>query len=108
MAGGALPDEAGGFAVAGAPPSALHTALAAVCLAETLERSGGQSSAGSRALAGQIARARGFCDRMMYRPGEAYFSEDPNAWVGGVRETPASAAVTVSACASAIEAFLAE
>jgi len=106
LASGALPDEAGGFTVAGAPPSTLHTALAAVCLAEALKRSGRTTPAGSRELPGQITEARRFCYRMMYQPGEAYFSETPEAWVGGVRATPGCAAVAVSACAAAIEAFL--
>jgi AMMECR1 domain-containing protein len=108
LAGAALPDEAGGFSLAGAPPSALHTGLAAVCLAEVLKRSDPAAPAGSRELAGQLAEARRFCYRMMYQPGEAYFSETPEAWVGGVRATPARAAVSVSACAAAIEAFLAD
>jgi len=92
-AAGALPDETGGFAVGGDPPSALHTGLAALCLA-------GRGAA--------AREARRFCYRMMVQPREAYFAEDPEACIGGVRATPAGAAVSVSACAAAIEAFLAE
>jgi hypothetical protein len=45
---------------------------------------------------------------MIYQTAEAYFAEDPAAWLGAVRASPAAAAVTVEACAAAIEALLAE
>ena len=38
--------------------------------------------------------------------GLACFRDTPADRLGGVRQTPATAAVTVSACAAAIEAFL--
>ena len=79
--------------------------LQSIPLAQELRRLGDEARA--RAVRRQLAAARRFCYGMMYQPGEAYFAEQPTRWVGGVRAEPVRAAVTASACAAAIEAFLA-
>ena len=98
----APPDEAGGIAPAGGPVSTVQTALTAVCLARATD----ESPASAKRRQQQTA-ARWFCHRMMYRPYEAYFSAEPEKWVGGLRAAPEAAAVSVEACAAAIEAFTA-
>jgi AMMECR1 domain-containing protein len=91
-----LPDQWGGFAVGAAPPLTVDTALAAVCLSEMP----GRPAAGRE--------ARRFCYGMIYQSREPYFAEDPAAWIGAVRVSPAVAAISAEACAAAIEALLAE
>ena len=53
-----------------------------------------------------ILAARRFCYRMMYKSRETYFLPATDNWVGGVRADPASAEISLDACAAAIEAFL--
>ena len=94
----ALPDELGGFAEPGKAPLALHTGLAAVCLAQAPR---------TERLGKALFAARRFCYSLLYRPGETYFHRDGDALVGAVRRASGSAAVSVSACAATIEALLA-
>ena len=101
----ALPDERGGVGVDGRPPTVVRTALAAACLARDMEQATGLG-ASVRAARERWSAARRFCYGMMYQPGEAYFTADPNGWVGGVRAEPGCGAVTTAACAAAIDALL--
>ena len=48
-----------------------------------------------------------FLYQMIYKPGEAYFTDQPVGWTGGARETPDAARITLEACAMTIEGFLA-
>ena len=108
LAGEGLPDEKGGFAPAGGQAGTVLTGLTAVCISQALRRPGKPPAEQARRLQQQRDEARAFCFRMMYQPGEAYFAEKPDDWVGAVRVAPADAAVTLPACAAAIEAFLAD
>jgi AMMECR1 domain-containing protein len=101
-----LPDELGGFAEGDREPSTVLTGSLAVCLSQAMARRGVPAAEGTRQLGTALTEARGFCRRMMYEPDEAYFAEKPDSWAGGVRASPGSAAVTLPACAAAIEAFL--
>lgn len=109
-------DETGGYAFApGEEPSTMATALKAIGLARQLKqaRAALRDAAGDQAAAkaaigsleSQLAEARFFCYQMMYKEHEAYFAAVPNAQVGGVRTQPGGAAVTVAACAAAMEAL---
>jgi AMMECR1 domain-containing protein len=100
-----LPDQRGGFAVGTAPPLTRDTALAAVCLADMLKR---PAASGGGEARRSLADAQRFCYGMIYQPRESYFAEDPAAWLGAVRACPAASAITVEACAAAIEALLPE
>ncbi len=118
----ALVDEEGGFAPSAAEtPQTLLTALKALQLAAQLAKPAGPDAATSRpstsaptaatsspsSAADDIALldARGFCWRMLYRSGEAFFAADPADWTGAVRLGPAGAAVGVWPAAAAIEAL---
>ncbi|HUT59708.1 MAG TPA: AMMECR1 domain-containing protein [Phycisphaerae bacterium] len=109
--GGPL-DEAGGFGPDGRSPTTVVTALAAVNLAAGKSWPAPAAAApGPQAQASRQANAlaaRRFCYQMMVKPKEAYFTSTPERWVGGVRASPGGAAVTLPACAAAIEALLAE
>lgn len=100
-------DEIGGFAEGGAGPSTVLTGMRAACIARALKGSPAGAAEMRRARI-VLTAARKFCFGMMYQAPEAYFAREPDAWLGGVREGPGTARVTVSACAAAIEAFLAE
>jgi hypothetical protein len=58
--------------------------------------------------AADVAAARRFCLQMMYRPGEAYFLDDPDSLEGALRAAPGSKQLSLPACAAAIEAMLAK
>jgi hypothetical protein len=62
-------------------------------------------SAGARQAVALAARR--FCYQMTYRSTEAYFAARPDDMVGGVRGSPISAQIRLSACAAAIEAEIA-
>ena len=101
-------DETGGFGPPGRPPDTAITAWRAIDIAAAiprLEKLRTPQPAGKAKA--RLAAARRFCFRMMYHsPYEAYFAKHPGSYVGGVRQTPAGAKVTLRACAAAIEAFL--
>ena len=100
-----LPDRRGGFVSSGDEPTTLDTATAALCLSEALE-SAGASPDDKTAINKQILRARKFCYQMLYRSREAYWHARPVKMIGGLRVSPATAEVSIEACAAAIEAFL--
>jgi len=100
-----LPDRRGGFVSSGAEPTTLDTATAALCLSGALE-SAGVSPDDRTAVNKQILRARKFCYQMLYRSREAYWHAKPVKMIGGLRVSPATAEVSIEACAAAIEAFL--
>jgi hypothetical protein len=100
-----LPDRRGGFISSGVEPKTFDTAIAAVCLAEAVE-SVSIDQTKRTAISKQIRRSRQFCRQMLYRSREAYWSNKPVKMIGGLRVSPASAAVSIDACAAAIEAFL--
>ena len=109
--GGPL-DPAGGFAPEGRLPETVVTALSAVNLAEgrnwpglALPKAPPAAQAARREM---VLAARRFCCLMQYRPLEPYFARDPGLWLGGIRAGPGGSAITLRACAAAIEAFLAE
>ncbi|MBT3201272.1 MAG: hypothetical protein HN350_15335 [Phycisphaerales bacterium] len=100
-----LPDRRGGFVSAGSEPTTRDTANAAVCLADSIA-SGDAGPERITAINKQILRARRFCAQMLYRSREAYWSDKPIKMIGGLRASPQSSAVSIEACATAIEAFL--
>ncbi len=100
-----LPDRRGGFVSSGTEPTTIHTATAAVCLAEALE-SAALGEDDKTAINNQILRARRFCYQMLYRSREAYWTARPVEMVGGLRISPSGVAVSLEAGAAAIEAFL--
>ncbi len=107
LCGSGAMDEEGGFGLPGEPPRTLWTALQALVTARAIapyEAKMGEGSAAEERA--EVLAARRFCYRMLYRPREAYWTAEPDKWVGGVRATPAGAKVTLPACAAAIEAFL--
>lgn len=93
-------DEQGGFAEPGEPPTVTLTSL--------MIQAGGRLKTGHEPASSYALAGKRFCYQMMYKPREAYFLRQPQALVGGVRESPVSSRITVEACAAAIEAFLAE
>ena len=100
-------DAYGGLAENSAPPSAATTALAAVATVEAARQWRFRTVEPERRALADAMRMRRFCYQMIYKAPEVYFAETPAAYVGGVRRNPASAAVSLRACAAAIEAFLA-
>ena len=101
-----LPDRRGGFVSSGAEPTTLDTATAAVCLAEAIGSAAAATQGDKAAVNKQVLRARRFCYQMLYRSREAYWTARPVKMIGGLRISPAAAAVSLDACAAAIEAFL--
>jgi hypothetical protein len=101
------PDEVGGFAEpsGGSAPTTLLTALM-LQAGPRFNASGQPEPTEANRIAGHQAAARLFCYQMMYKPREAYFADQPAAWVGGVRHAPDSSRITLEACAGAIEALL--
>ena len=100
-----LPDRRGGFISSRAEPTTFDTATAALCLAEAV-KSAARTPGDRAAVNKQILRARKFCYQMLYRRREAYWTARPERMVGALRISPAAAAVSLEACAAAIEAFL--
>jgi len=100
-----LPDRRGGFVSSSPEPTTLDTAIAAVCLSEAIE-STSITQTDKTAINKQILQARQFCRQMLYRSREAYWTARPVKMIGGLRTSPTSAAVSLDACAAAIEAFL--
>jgi len=100
-----LIDRRGGFISSGPEPTTFDTATVAVCLAEAVE-STSITQDDKAAINKQILQARQFCHQMLYRSREAYWTAKPVKMIGGLRISPASAAVSLNACAAAIEAFL--
>jgi len=100
-----LPDRRGGFVSSGSEPTTLDTAAAAVCLSAAM-RSPSITAERKAEIGKQILRARQFCRQMLYRSKEAYWTDKPAKMIGGMRISPGSAAVSIGACAAAIEAFL--
>jgi len=103
-----LPDRRGGFLTGGSEPATLDTALAAVCLIESLRSSPPPAADDAAAIRKRAGRARQFCFQMLYRSREAYTVTKPLEMIGGVRARPDGAPVSLEACAAAIEAFLAK
>lgn len=96
-------DEMGGFLLPGEKtPQTLVTALASLKIARAKAKSP------QSAYAQQLAEAQKFCQRMTYKPYEAYFAPDSGDWIGAVRQTPAAAEISLPAMAAAIECLLAE
>jgi len=111
-----LPDRRGGFlssssssssAAAGAEPTTLDTALAAVCLSESLKSPWRPPADKIESVRRRAAGARQFCLQMLYRSPEAYSAGRPLDMIGGVRARPDGAIISLEACGAAIEAFLA-
>jgi len=100
-----LLDRRGGFVSGGTEPTTRDTANAAVCLADSIA-SGDAGPERITAINKQILQARRFCAQMLYRSREAYWSGQPIKMIGGLRASPQSSAVSIEACATAIEAFL--
>ena len=100
-----IPDRRGGFVSSGSEPTTLDTANAAVCLAESLKLTS-MPQQRQAAVKKQILRARQFCRQMLYQSREAYRAAKPVKMLGGLRRSPAGGAVSLEACAAAIEAFL--
>jgi len=100
------PDEAGGI-VEGNAVSTAATALSATMIAQASRQWSSQAAADRQQAKALAAKLQVFCYRMMFKPGEAFFAAKPDAWVGAVRAGPDASAVTVEACAAALEAFLA-
>jgi len=94
-------DEIGGLSERGAPPGTFSSGLAAAVLAEVA------AARPNAEVHTAMQRMQVFCYQMMFKPHEAYFAADPNAWIGAVRAAPVSAKVTLPACVGALEAFLA-
>lgn len=95
-------DEEGGYLLgAEQTPQTLVTALKALDLARA-------AGAASRPAQAQLLAARRFCYQMIYKPHEALFAAKPDDWVGAVRATPAEQGTSLLACASALEALLAQ
>ena len=105
-------DTDGGLAPEGRPADIVVTALSAVNLAEGRNWPGlnlPAAPAEAKAVRGEMAlSAKRFCYQMQYKPLEPYFSPKPVLWLGGIRAAPGGAAISLRACAAAIEAFLAE
>ncbi|MDP6636217.1 MAG: hypothetical protein QGG42_15060 [Phycisphaerae bacterium] len=102
-----LPDRRGGFVSSRTEPTTFDTAMAAVCLAESVE-SGAVAREDKASISKQVLRARQFCCQMLYRSPEAWWAGKPAKMIGGIRVSPSSASVNLEACAAAIEAFLLE
>ncbi len=99
-----LPDRRGGFVASGSEPTTIDTANAAICLQMALGRP--ETSAEKKvAIRKQILRARQFCMQMLYRSPEAYWVAKPAKMIGGLRNSPSAASVSLESCAAAIEAF---
>jgi len=100
----AAADEYGGLTEA---DNRISTAAAGLCAAMIGEAKRLRPTTRPRQGEQLLKKLQAFCYQMTYKPRETYFVEDPNRLVGAVRAGPASAAVTLDACAAAIEAFLA-
>jgi len=100
-------DEYGGIAASSLPPSTTATALAAAATMEAAAHWRFRTVEPERRALAEATKMRRFCYQMIYKTPEVYFAENPAAWVGGVRGNPASADISLRACAAAIEAFLA-
>jgi len=88
-------DERGGFGEAGEVPKTSLTALAPL------------SMPAGEATDDDFRRdAVAFIVQMIFTPREAYFVADPAAMDGAVRVSPTAAAVSLDACAAAIEALI--
>ncbi|MCE5327100.1 MAG: hypothetical protein LLG01_11885 [Planctomycetaceae bacterium] len=92
----AIGDRRGGIGPRGGEPLVAMTNL-------FISGEGGSAMA---LTAEQLKAARRFCAMQMYKGIETYLSPEGEAVLGGVRACPAAAAVSVSACAAAIETFL--
>ncbi|MFP4105479.1 MAG: hypothetical protein ACLFVU_05225, partial [Phycisphaerae bacterium] len=100
-------DENGGFAAADASPTTANTAHAAVLVLDAFFREGEKSQPVLiTATTSEQMAARRFCYRMMYKPGEAVFSADPDSWVGAVRTSPEAAKISLYSQAAVLEALL--
>jgi hypothetical protein len=103
------PDEAGAIRDSHGSAMVESTGPAAVLLAEAAATFRGALGRNLLAGARQAAEdGRGFCGQMIYQPEEAYFIAQPYALVGAVRCDVSSARVSLSACAAALEALLAD
>lgn len=101
-------DEVGGFAepTPGGAPSTTLTGL--MLLTGDRFSESGQPAAGSvNRIDKHQPAARAFLYQMIYKPGEAYFTDQPGSWTGGARETPEASRITLEGCAMAIEGLLA-
>jgi AMMECR1 domain-containing protein len=99
-------DEEAGIPGADKTISTATTALAATMAAEACDRWRFRFVNPERQAKALVRKLTSFCYRMTYRPAEAFFAAEPSNWVGAVRVRPDSAAVSVQACAAAIEAML--
>ena len=100
-------DEYGGVSEGSEPPSTAATALATVATMEAAAHWNFRTIEPERRARADALQMRRFCYQMIYKAPEVYFAETPAAWIGSVRRSPASADVSLRACAAAIEAFLA-
>ncbi|MCY2924963.1 MAG: hypothetical protein NT031_05905, partial [Planctomycetota bacterium] len=100
-------DEVGGFAEP-APGAAASTTLTSLMLLakDRFSESGQPAAVSANRIEKHQPAARAFLYQMLYKPGEAYFTDQPGGWTGGARETPDAARITLEACAMAIEGLL--
>lgn len=94
----ALLDRRGGIGPVGGEPL---TALTGLCVS-------GRGGASLELSREQIEAARRFCAMQMYKGIETYVLAEGEGARHGVRACPASAEISVGACAAAMEAFLSE
>jgi hypothetical protein len=101
-------DEVGGVRPRGGYPLTELSAMLALVELEKPGMAGGKVGEGEKGRGGDKDNvglaARRFCYQMTYRATEAYFEARPGELVGGVRGSPVSAQIRLSACAAAIEA----
>jgi hypothetical protein len=104
----APPDELGGFAepTPGAAPSTTLTSLM-LLTGDRFNASGSPAAVSVNRIEKHHLEARGFLYQMIYKPREAYFTDQPAGWTGAAREAPDAARISLEACAMAIEGLLA-
>jgi len=95
-------DEAGAFASKSKSISTVASALAVVNLSEGKTWPGEDG----KGKAWKILAGKRFCHMMLFKKIEIYFDGKPEKWINGVRASPGSAKITMSSCATALQAML--
>lgn len=99
-------DEIGGFRLTEGGVDTAFSARAADLLRRASAWSTTEQPLRSRRYDESARAARQFCRQMIYRPMEAYFRDDPDAFVGAVRARPDAAEIRLQACAAVLEVLL--
>ncbi len=106
---GTLADERGAIRNRDGRLTTAGTAAAVVMFSRALQRMGAAADPKLRKrMAEAIPAGQSFCRKMMYHQVEAFFAAKPAEWTGAVRRRLASAEISLTASAAAIEALLAK